>query len=96
MAVSPVKKLFHNKEDNNSGDHVIKNAFTGLSHVFQSFRKQWMKAPPISAPHEKPTRTVMMRLSKVSLKPMNKIPIKEIKITMVTDMRMTVRSAISL
>jgi hypothetical protein len=55
-----------------------------------------MKAPPISAPHEKPTRTVMMRLSKVSLKPMNKIPIKEIKITMVTDMRMTVRSAISL
>jgi hypothetical protein len=53
-----------------------------------------MNAPPISDPEAKPTRAIKMRLRKASLRPAKKMPIKDIRLTTVTDARITIRSAI--
>lgn len=54
----------------------------------------WMKASLISAPHENPTRIVIMSLSKDSFKPIKNIPMSDIKLTMTTDARIDIKIAI--
>ncbi|MGQ9544761.1 MAG: hypothetical protein ACUVQX_03140 [Candidatus Bathycorpusculaceae bacterium] len=65
-----------------------------LDDFLKDSSSKWMNAPPINAPHEKPTRAIKMRLRKASFRPINRMPIREIKLTTVTDARIAIRSAV--
>jgi hypothetical protein len=53
-----------------------------------------MNAPPISDPEANPMRAVKMRFRKDSFRPMKTTPMKDNRLTMNTDARITARSTI--
>ena len=53
-----------------------------------------MNAPPNNDPEAKPTRAVKMRFKNASFIPMKMMPMKAIRLTAVTEARITIKLAI--
>ena len=55
---------------------------------------RWKNALPMSDPEANPMRAVKMRFRKASFRPMKRIPMNDIRLTMDTAVRITTKSAI--